>query len=123
MPRAKITRGITAFGGGPYYPPHILFPIQITSEYSTSVTFLPPLNSVVSTVAPNNPLYLGQLTPSSILVLIMAEPKDEGVFELKLEMDDQKIWRVEDARKNSDVCLQIRIEGLAFVEEKGRTVY
>jgi hypothetical protein len=123
--KAKIISGVTASKGGPDSPPYIHFPVEITSGYSAEVvvTFLPPLASAIFTVAPNNPVYLGQLTFLGVRPLKLEKPEVTGHFDLKFEMDDAKIWKIENARKNADVCLQIRMEGLAFIEEKGRTAY
>jgi hypothetical protein len=74
-------------------------------------------------VAPNNPVYLGQLNLSSIHPQKLEEPDSEGKFHLTFEMDEQKIWKIENASKNEDVWLHINLRGIAFIEEKGRTGY
>lgn len=123
--KAKISRTIEAEAGGLRSLPYLHFPIEITSGYSdeVAVTFLPPLVSTVSTVAPNDPVYLGQLTLMGVQVQKLETPQEKGEFNLKFEIDDERIWKVDNARKNADVCLQIRLDGLAFIEEKGRLAY
>lgn len=121
--KAKISRTIEAEAGGFRSAPYLHFPVQITSGYSEVVaTFLPPLISTISTVAPNDPVYLGQLTLIGVQARKLA-PQGKGEFNLKLEINDEKMWKVENARKNADVQLHIHLEGLAFIEEKGAPAY
>lgn len=123
--KAKISHTIEAEAGGFRNPPYLHFPIEITSGYSpeVAVTFLPPLVSTVSTVAPNAPVYLGQLTLMGVRAPKLETPQEKGEFDLKLEIDDEKIWKVDNARKNTNIWLQIHLDGLAFIEEKERPAY
>lgn len=121
--KAKLSRTIEADAGSFRSPPYLHFPIEITSGYSELVaTFLPPLISIISMVAPNDPVYLGQLTLMGVQAQKLA-PQEKGEFDLKFEIDDERIWKVDNARKNADVCLQIRLDGLAFIEEKEGAAY
>lgn len=122
---AKIVGGIIAAKGGYDSPPYIHFPVEVTSGYSPelTVTLLPPSISTISTVAPNDPVYLGKLALMSARPRKLDTPQSRGEFDLKLEIDDAKISRIQNARKNADVCLRIHLEGLAFIEQKQGTGY
>jgi len=88
------------------------------SPEESAYTILPSTVSVeLSTYAPNKPVYLGNLAPSSMHSRRLESGRGEEVI-FSLELEHRKVGEIEQARGKGDVCLDVYLDVLVLIGDR-----